>query len=240
MTAIAAMRDAPSAATTRLAALAHLTSEDRARIAFAESQRSTIASHRDLVANGASIGSARLILKGWAYTGEILSDGSRQIASFVMPGEIVRMGERGRPVAIATATSVTEVVMCPLPAADPADTSSGLAQACGVSAALEEIYLRRQITRLGRMSAHERMTDWLLETHDRLALSGLATQEGFLMPLTQEMLGDALGLTSVHVNRTVRALREDGLVTVAGRRVTFRDAERMKRMVGYRSAKVVR
>ena len=59
------------------------------------------------------------------------------------------------------------------------------------------------------------MADWLLEVQERLALVGLATDDRFPLSLTQEMLAGALGLTSVHVNRTMQALRRGGLLTAA-------------------------
>jgi CRP-like cAMP-binding protein len=66
------------------------------------------------------------------------------------------------------------------------------------------------------MSAYERIQDWLSEIHERLLLAGRAGPESFPMPLTQEMLADALGLTSVHVNRTLQAMRRDGVLEWRG------------------------
>ena len=69
-----------------------------------------------------------------------------------------------------------------------------------------------QITRLGRRTAYERFGNLLLELYHRLHVVGLARDGRFALPLTQEMLADALGLSVVHVNRTVQQMRRDGLL----------------------------
>jgi CRP-like cAMP-binding protein len=76
---------------------------------------------------------------------------------------------------------------------------------------------------IGRRDAKGRMAHFLLELGARLKLVGLATREGYACPLSQYMLADALGLSAVHVNRVLRELREDGLVTFQRGQVTFDD-----------------
>jgi Crp-like helix-turn-helix domain len=73
--------------------------------------------------------------------------------------------------------------------------------------------------------AYERVSHMLLELFFRLKTVGLTDGMSFHMPLTQELIGDALGLTTIHVNRTLRLLREDHLIDVVGKRVTIRDFE---------------
>ncbi|HZC55119.1 MAG TPA: helix-turn-helix domain-containing protein [Xanthobacteraceae bacterium] len=72
---------------------------------------------------------------------------------------------------------------------------------------------------VGRRSALERVAHFLLELLTRLQAIGLADERSFQMPLTQELIGDALGLSVPHVSRTLRQLREDDLVAVEGQRV---------------------
>jgi CRP-like cAMP-binding protein len=69
------------------------------------------------------------------------------------------------------------------------------------------------------------MAHLLLELFQRLDRVGLVADDSFGLPLTQEMMGDALGLSVVHVNRTLRVLREDGLATVGLGRATIHDPE---------------
>ena len=74
-----------------------------------------------------------------------------------------------------------------------------------------------------RRSAYERVSHLLLELFVRLKSTGQTDGQSFAMPLTQELIGDAAGLIAVHVNRTLRALREDRLIEINNRCVTIVD-----------------
>jgi CRP-like cAMP-binding protein len=92
--------------------------------------------------------------------------------------------------------------------------------------------LVRHIVRLGRMSAYDRLADFFLELHERELRAGLADRRTLSMPLTQEALADHLGLSIVHVNRTLQQLRHDGLIDYEGGRVTLRDPDRLADIAG--------
>jgi CRP-like cAMP-binding protein len=79
------------------------------------------------------------------------------------------------------------------------------------------------------------MAHFLLELGARLELVGLGTKEGYLCPLTQYHLADALGLSSIHVNRVLRELREAGMVTFQNGKVTFDDRDRLVEFVDFDS-----
>jgi CRP-like cAMP-binding protein len=125
--------------------------------------------------------------------------------------------------------ALTDLVVCTPPGADVSPT---LRDAYAMSEALEEAYLLAHIARLGRLHAQERIADLFLELHERLSLNGTAGPRGFDIPLTQEMLGDALGLTSVHVNRMLQAARRDGDLDWRDRRVVLTDPALLARKVG--------
>ena len=80
---------------------------------------------------------------------------------------------------------------------------------------------------LGRRDAVERTAHFLLEMGSRMILAGLGSYEGYQCPLSQYLLADALGLTPVHINRVLRKLREDGLVTFRKGQVMFDDFDRL-------------
>jgi CRP-like cAMP-binding protein len=92
------------------------------------------------------------------------------------------------------------------------------------------------LVNLGRRSAEERMGHLLLELGARLKLVGMGNETGFDCPLTQYHLADALGLSAVHVNRVLRNLREEGLVTFQKGRVVFDDFGRLKDLAGFDTA----
>lgn len=84
----------------------------------------------------------------------------------------------------------------------------------------------------------ERLADWILETRERLELVDLATADRFALPLTQELLSDTLGLTTVHINRTLRAMRRDGLIEHRGGTMFLLDRDRLEKLADYRPRSV--
>jgi len=199
-------------ASSRLGALASLSDAERLALRQAAEFPQRIRGTRDLILAGQRTPGPLLLLDGWLGRVQLFSDGRRQILSFLLPGDVIQDAGTFQPVAPSTITAMSDSVLCPA----PAPQGQGLREAYAASVALDEIYLLRQIARLGRMSAYERIQDWLSEIHERLLLAGRAGPESFPMPLTQEMLADALGLTSVHVNRTLQAMRRDGVLEWRG------------------------
>jgi CRP-like cAMP-binding protein len=82
------------------------------------------------------------------------------------------------------------------------------------------------------------MADLLLELANRLSAVGLGAPDNFPMPLTQETLADLLGLTSVHVNRTLQTLRREGLLELRSGVARLKDAESLTHLVDHRLARV--
>lgn len=230
-----AMTPGMSILSTRLSRLTQLQPADVEMLQAAERDQHRFPARRELIREGEPVRERRALLSGWACRQRILSDGRRQILGFLLPGDLIGVCQHSAPLASTTILAITEIVTCPVPAAEPA---SGLAEAYARSAALEEHHMLAQITRLGRLNACERLADWLLETQDRLGFVGLSTADQFPLPITQEMLADALGLTSVHVNRTLQAMRRDGLLTSRSGMISFPDRRRLEDMIDYKPARV--
>ena len=89
---------------------------------------------------------------------------------------------------------------------------------------------------VGRRSALESVAYFFLELHERLMLVGLATETQFECPLSQYVISDALGLTAIHVNRVLRQLREQDLLTVSAGKVSIHDLIGLRKLAGYHSA----
>ena len=102
-----------------------------------------------------------------------------------------------------------------------------LATAVLWAASRDEAMVVEHLVDLGRRNALERTAHFLLELGARLKLVGLGTTAGYACPLSQYLLSDALGLSAVHVNRVLRQLREDGLLTFRNGRVAFDDFDRL-------------
>ena len=94
----------------------------------------------------------------------------------------------------------------------------------------EDALLLDQVVRLGVQTAYERVAHFLLEIQERLALVGQADDQHFPLPLTQEVLAGALGLSIVHVNRTLRLLREENIAIVDRHVVMIFDMARLRQL----------
>ena len=179
-----------------------------------------------------------MLLAGWACHQRILGDGRRQIVRFLLPGDAV--GSLGRPSlpATSTALALTPVVVADArPLIRSTDEAGaplpGLAEAITMICHADEINLRDQVVRLGRQTAYERLVHLVLEFHHRLQAIGMVDGDSFSLPLTQEILADALGLSVVHINRTLQQVRRDRLLDMRGGQVTLRQLDLMRAMADW-------
>ncbi|HEY8614752.1 Crp/Fnr family transcriptional regulator [Phenylobacterium sp.] len=144
----------------------------------------------------------------------VLPDGRRQIYLLALPGDVVL----ARPQDVGAHCSL--VALSALECVDVAQLLNRVRQADredvaqAMNQALHQMQERRYdaVVRLGRRTAMQRVADLLLELHDRVHELGLVGSDGFRLPLTQEHFADALGLSVVHVNRSLRTLRRNKLV----------------------------
>jgi len=183
-----------------------------------------------LVREGDAYQQIFMVEDGWAMRFKTLSDGRRQILNFVLPGDFVGLFSPLFETADHSVSALTDLTVHPV---EPAyivklfASSSRLGAALAWSAGRDEALLSEQVVRVGRRSAYERTGHIMLELLHRLRLVGEAGQRSFEMPLTQEMLADTLGLSIVHVNRTLRRLRENGLLHFSGDRLIIDDMEKL-------------
>ena len=172
----------------------------------------------------------RLLTTGWACRPRILSDGRCQILSILLPGDIIGDVGEGRPLALTPVMALTEARTISLKplfdalAGEPTRYRS-LGDGLRHLTRIEEAQLLDHVVRLGRQTALQRVAHCLLEFYHRLGAIGFVHAGSFSMPLTQELLGDTLGLSLVHVNRTLSQLKRIGLIKVASGSVTVLDAD---------------
>ena len=222
--------DPRTPALTRLMALAALDQPAIAALQAAMEEARAVRSRRDIITEGREITQALLLLSGWAARVRLLPDGRRQFLSFLLPGDLIGACDHPHAVAVSTVIAMSDVTVCALPQAEP---GSPLHIAYAVSRAIDEGHLLAQITRLGRLNAQERISDLLLELYERLTLNGSVSGNGFDLPLTQETLADALGLTSVHVNRMLQQARREGDMQWRVGHVKLSDPAGLARKIGH-------
>jgi CRP-like cAMP-binding protein len=212
----------------RLGKLAPLTDHERNVLRLIESRARH--SHRPdtrLVAEGREVRAPHVVLSGWAARMRELSDGRRQIFGIVLPGDTAGLSPRIPAILHANISALTPMRTIEAPEIAVAwrdrERVPGIAQALDHAAAEDEHFLFAQIMRLGRQTAYERVAHLVMELDYRLDARGLTTNDSFPMPLTQETLADAVGLSVVHVNRTLQQMRREGRIELAHGRLAILD-----------------
>ena len=192
--------------------------------------------NRDIVTEGRSYETLFALLEGSAIRYRILRDGRRQILNILLPGDFVGFPGCFFENALYGVTALTDVVICPVPFAvliGLFDRYPRLAATIFWSFACEAAIYAEHLVDIGRRSALERVAHFLLELLTRLRIVGLADEKSYRMPLTQELIADALGLSVPHVNRTLRQLRDDGLLTIEDQRVVINDIDALSALADF-------
>jgi CRP-like cAMP-binding protein len=176
----------------------------------------------------------QVIASGWACDMRILSDGRRQIFAFLIPGDpiVTTSGRSNGPYAVVALTQL--VVVAQAPKDDEADAPSPIE---ALVAAQRQVQLYDQLVRIGQLSARERIAHLLLELFERLDRVGLVKDNAFKVPVNQEVLADALGMSVVHINRTLREMRDDNLLKIKASVVTLKNLPQLIAISGYSTAR---
>ena len=193
----------------------------------------------DLVTMGKPARDVFVVEAGWAIRYRLIDDGRRQIVNFMLPGDCFDLQAIVHARADHAITAATPMRLRKTTSSrflEVVRTNARMATAFWWTAVQEEAILREQIVRIGRRSARERVAHLLLELHRRMTLSGLAQDETLQLPVTRDMIGDALGLSPIHVSRTLTTLRKDGLIATSRRRVDILDRDAMAEAADFNSA----
>jgi CRP-like cAMP-binding protein len=177
-----------------------------------------------------------IIRSGWMFSNALLADGSRQILGLHFPGELVGASGAAFRNATEALVALTDVTLCPFDKNGLRalyERHPRLAALLFVITNAERVALTDRLASLGRTSAKSRIGALLLDSRNRLRVTDASIGDSFVLPLTQEEIGDATGLTAVHVNRMMRALVEEGLIARTNNHVTILDEERLARVANY-------
>jgi CRP-like cAMP-binding protein len=213
-----------------------LSQEDVALLVEACGRPNDVPAGKDLIREGDRPGPLFVILEGWACRYKLLPEGTRQITAILMAGDIFDLHafvlDRMEHT-IATLTSA-RVAMIPrerlegLIEARPAITRAFL-----WTQLVDEDTLRAWLVSLGRRDTLQRVAHLMCELYVRASNIGLAKDGRLDLPLTQVVLGDALGLTSVHVNRVLRKLRMSGVMELSAGSLTIADLDKLVAVAGF-------
>jgi CRP-like cAMP-binding protein len=236
------MGGTPSATTVsnafarRLAQVVPLSPDELAMLGDLESGTRVVQRHRDIITEGRSYTGLFIVLEGNAIRYRILHDGRRQIINIVLPGDVVGALGSFTESALYSTKALTDMVVAVVPFARLNllfETHPKLVTKIFWYLCCESTIYAEHLIDLGRRSALERVAHFFLELLTRLQSVELADDRSFKIPLTQELIADALGLSIPHVNRVLRRLREDELVVVEEQRVTVKDIEALSELADF-------
>lgn len=151
------------------------------------------------------------LISGWAYAVRTLPDGQRQVLDIFLPGQIIGLREINFEDNLSEFRALTEVEACPFPKkrlTDIFQQTPRLAELFFMTLAREQSLLIERVVNMGRRDAAERLAHFIIEIHLRLN----PPDNRFLLPMNQSMIGDTLGLSSVHVSRTLKYLSDAGFI----------------------------
>lgn len=217
-----AVQDSPFA--RKLSAFVKLSARDLTAVSEMYRRRRNFVAGVDMIHQGQSDQCAYVLASGWACSYKLLSGGTRQIVDFQIPGDFLGLRSILFRAADHNVEPITPIQASEVRRSDLLDAfaqTPRLATAVLWAASRDEAMVVEHLVDLGRRNAAERVAHFLLELSVRLRLVGMGDTAGFMCPLSQYLLADALGLSAVHVNRVLRELREEGLVTFQRGYVSF-------------------
>lgn len=191
---------------------------------------------RDLVRPGEVVDHAVLVADGLLGRFDLMRSGARQITALHIPGDMcdihsVVAPRTGWGLAALGASTVLHIPHADLKAL--ALDHPNVALAFWRDTTLDASILAKGIANIGRKSARDRIAHLFCEMGVRCERAGLGSRRDYPLDLTQEQIGDVVGLTGVHVNRSVQALRDDGLLAVRSRRVEIPDWNGLTAAAGF-------
>jgi len=176
---------------------------------------------------------------GWAFRFVLLPDGRRQILSFLLPGDLIGIQAiYGDPLRFSV-QALTDVTLCAFNAKEIAEAmqkSPAQMKHLVARSIREAADADNRVIGLGRRTATERVAGLILKLTNALKRRKSVPGENFAFPLRQEHIADALGLTAVHVSRTISILRDEGAISLERNILTIRDRQRLTELADHNEA----
>lgn len=192
----------------------------------------------DIIREGERPEGLHVLLDGWACRFKLLPDGRRQIAGLVLPGDVCDLDSlyaQRSDYGVATLTACTVASIDRAVLRGLAAQHAAISEAIGLLLVIDNGMLTERNASLGRRSAREHLAHFLCELLMRLTLVGRARGNGYTLPITQEDISDVLGLTSVHVNRVLQGLRNEGLIQQRGHNLVICEWNTLREIAAFQT-----
>lgn len=215
----------------RLDRRSRLDEDDRAALRALPHSLRRLPASAHLVRDGDPSEYCTLLLSGFAHRYKITGEGGRQIISIHMAAEFVDLQNSFLLHSDHGVQTLTETEVAAIPKSALEDLAFGrpaIGKALWIDTLIDASIFREWVVNVGRRDSRARVAHLLCEFSLRLEAAGLARDHKYELPMTQEQLADAVGLTSVHVNRVLRQLGEEGLISRDRRSVVIEDWQRLR------------
>lgn len=208
----------------------HLTCEEEAILVRLAARRERVASKTELVAEGSSPFRSCLLIEGMAVRQHYLADGKRMISAVHVAGDFVDlhgflMDTMDHSVVAATSCEVAWVMHSDLRTVT--ETQPRLTRLLWRTVVEDAAIIRANITAMGRLKPAARLAHFACELYLRLERVAKVSDHSFRIPFTQYDLADILGMSVVHLNRSLQALRATDTVSWEADLVTIKDWQRL-------------
>jgi CRP-like cAMP-binding protein len=203
-----------------------LSSSDREALHTACSDVRRFEARIDIISEGDTPGDVHVVLEGFACRYKLLPDGGRQIMAWLVPGDfcdlhVAVLGYMDHAIATLSASSIAYVPRAKIEVL--LTTSAELSRALWWATLVDEGVLREWLANMGRRPADKQVAHLFCELLLRLRAVDMAGDDTMDLPLTQVELADTVGLSSVHVNRVIQQLRDQGLISWRGKVLKVED-----------------
>lgn len=220
----------------KLRARDEISAVEEQAIRAAASETREYPADKTFIKAGEQVSHSTVLLEGLICRYKDLRDGQRQITELDVPGDIADLHGFTLKRLDHNVMTLTPSRVAILPhdkLVSITDEHPHLTRIYWFSTNLDAAIHREWEVSLGRRTGISRMAHLFCELHVRLGIVGLADGMSYDLPLTQADLSECLGLTPVHVNRTLKELREQALVEFKGGRVTIGDMASLKRVAEF-------
>lgn len=195
----------------------------------------SMGARKDIIQEGEAPSDVHLVVEGVACRYKMTPTGQRQIMALLLPGDfcdlhVAILGAMDHSIATLTPCRVVDI---PRPAIEDLLANARIARALWWATLVDEAVLREWLVSMGKRAADRQAAHLFCELHLRLQVAGLAGPASYSLPLTQEELGDVLGLSTVHVNRVLQQLRRSGMMDFDGRTVVIYDMQGLRTFAGF-------
>jgi CRP-like cAMP-binding protein len=215
----------------KLETIATLSKADKHALAGIPLRLKAFQENTDLSREGEATTECCLVIDGLVCRYKVLGAGQRQIMSLHLPGDIPDLQSLHLGVLDHSLGSLTAGRAAYLPHAavrDLTDRFPDITAALWRDSLIDASITREWLAGIGRRSAHQRLAHLICEVFVRSRALHLIEDKTFELSITQAELGDALGLSTVHVNRVLQDLRRDDLITWRGKSILVQDWERLR------------